>query len=108
MIPDVLVGTQLGGYRIDALIGAGGMGRVYRAEHLTLRRRVAMKVLAPELSSDSTYRDRFLHESRLAASIEHTNILPIYDAGESGGYLYLAMRLVEERTCVRSSRGRAR
>lgn len=92
---DVLLGTRLGSYRIDALIGTGGMSRVYRAEHLTLQRSVALKVLAPALTGDANYRDRFLHESRLAASIEHPNILPIYDAGESEGYLFIAMRLVD-------------
>ena len=91
---DPLIGTQLGGYRIEVLIGSGGMSRVYRAEQLTLGRPVAVKVLAPGLTNDANYRERFLRESRLAASIEHPNILPIYDAGESAGYLYIAMRLV--------------
>lgn len=94
-LSDALIGTQLGGYRIDALIGAGGMSRVYRGFQLSLQRAVAIKVLAPGLASDTSYRQRFLHESHLAASIEHPNILPIYDAGDSAGYLYLAMRLVD-------------
>lgn len=94
-VPDLLLGQQLGGYRVDSLIGAGGMSRVYRGYQMSLQRPVAIKVLAPGLAADTSYRDRFLHESRLAASIEHPNILPIYDAGESGGYLYLAMRLVD-------------
>ncbi len=71
------------------------MSRVYRAEQTALQRRVALKVLSAHLAEDADYRDRFLRESRLAAAIEHPNILPIYDAGEANGYLYIAMRLVD-------------
>lgn len=91
---DVVAGTQIGGYRIEELIGRGGMSRVYRAEQIALGRRVALKILTPGLSEQTDYRERFLRESRLAASIDHPNILPIYDAGEASGYLYIAMRLV--------------
>jgi serine/threonine-protein kinase len=89
------IGTQLAGYRIESLLGRGGMGVVYLAEHLQLRRKVALKVLAPELGQDPRFRERFLREWELAASLEHPNIVPIYDAGEAGGVLYLAMRLVD-------------
>ena len=92
---DARVGTELAGYRIEALIGRGGMGVVYRAEDLRLQRKVALKLLPPELSGDESFRERFIRESRLAASLDHQNIIPIYDAGEAEGVLYIAMRYVE-------------
>jgi YVTN family beta-propeller protein len=93
--PDIRAGSELAGYRVESLIGRGGMGVVYLAEHLRLKRKVALKVLAPELASDERFRERFLVEAELAASLEHPNIVPIHDAGEADGVLYLAMRLVE-------------
>src|SRR3954452_1077311 len=93
--PFRLDGTELAGYRIEALIGRGGMAYVYRAVDQRLGRTVALKVLAPELSSDEEVRGRFLRESRVAASIDHPNVIPIYDAGETDGVLYIAMRFVE-------------
>jgi YVTN family beta-propeller protein len=92
---DLRVGTTLAGYRLGSVLGRGGMGVVYRAEHLTLRRSVALKLVAPELATDARFRERFLAESRLAASLEHPNVIPIYDAGEADDQLYLAMRAVE-------------
>ena len=89
------IGTQLGSYRIEALLGRGGMGVVYRAEDLRLGRSVALKLLAPHLTEDARFRSRFLAESRLAASIDHAGIVPIYEAGESDGQLYIAMRYVD-------------
>src|SRR5204862_6119103 len=83
------------GYRIESLLGRGGMGVVYRAHDLALDRKVALKLLAPELAADVRFRERFLRESRLAASLDHQAIIPIYDAGEVAGQLYIAMRLVE-------------
>ena len=71
------------------------MGVVYRAHDLALDRKVALKLLAPELAEDVRFRERFLRESRLAASLDHPAIIPIYDAGEVGGQLYIAMRLVD-------------
>ena len=73
------------------------MGIVYRARNLALDRIRALKVLAPELSADARFRERFRRESRLAASIEHPNVIPVHDAGEEEGRLYIAMRLVEGR-----------
>jgi serine/threonine protein kinase len=93
--PDPRVGTDLGPYRIEALIGRGGMGVVYRAMDTRLDRRVALKVLTPELAEDETFRARFLRESRLAASIDDPNIIPVYEAGEVGGTYFLAMRFVD-------------
>ena len=87
-------GTELLHYRIEILLGRGGMGEVYRAEDLRLKRRVALKLLPPGLAEDDRFRARFLRESELAASIEHPGIVPIYEAGEVDGQLYLAMRYV--------------
>jgi YVTN family beta-propeller protein len=92
---DPRIGSELLGYRIEALIGRGGMSTVYRAEDLRLKRNVALKLLASELAVDSRFRERFLRESQLAASIDHPHIVPIYEAGEVDGQLYIAMRYVE-------------
>jgi DNA-binding beta-propeller fold protein YncE len=92
---DLPIGTELAGYRVEADVGRGGMGVVYRALDLALDRPVALKILAPELAADVQFRERFLRESRLAASIDHPNVVPVYDAGEVGGELYIAMRFVE-------------
>jgi YVTN family beta-propeller protein len=89
------IGAELGDYRLEALIGRGGMSAVYRAEDLRLGRRVALKVLAAELAQDERFRARFLAESRLAASIDHAGIVPIFEAGAVEGLLYIAMRYVE-------------
>jgi serine/threonine protein kinase len=86
--------VEIAGYRIDAVIGHGGMATVYRAEQLRLGRDVALKVLAPELAADHGFRARFLAESRTTAQLEHPHIVPVFDAGESDGILYIAMRLV--------------
>jgi serine/threonine protein kinase len=90
------IGTDFVGYRIEQLIGRGGMGVVYRAYDLRLKRVVALKLLAPELALDERFRARFTRESELAMSLEHPNVVPIYDAGDVDGRLYLAMRYVEE------------
>jgi serine/threonine protein kinase len=95
MAEDTRVGTELAGYQIEGVIGRGGMSVVYLAEHVRLGRKVALKVLAPELAGSERFHDRFLRESKLAASIDHPNIVPIYDADETGGVLYIAMRYVE-------------
>jgi serine/threonine-protein kinase len=83
------------GYRPEELIGQGGMGVVYRARDLRLKRIVALKVMAPELAADERFRERFAREAELAMSLEHPNVVPIHDAGELDGRLYLVMRLVE-------------
>src|SRR3990170_2697528 len=88
-------GTAVAGYRIERLIGRGGMGAVYRAEEEGLGRKVALKVIAPELAQDERFRERFLRESRIAASLDHPHVIPIYQAGEEEGLLFLAMRYVE-------------
>jgi hypothetical protein len=88
-------GIRVTGYRIEARIGRGGMGEVYRAEQLNLGRKVALKVLRPDLAADHGFRRRFLRESMIAAGIDHPNVIPIYDAGEVDALLYIAMRYVE-------------
>jgi serine/threonine protein kinase len=92
--PDPRVGSDLGPYRIEALIGRGGMGVVYLATHAGLDRKVALKLLAPDYADDDAFRARFLRESRMAAAIDHPNIIPIYEAGEVEGTYFLAMRYV--------------
>ncbi|MGI5132729.1 protein kinase domain-containing protein [Pseudonocardia sp. CA-107938] len=90
-----LVGHVVAGHRIDAVLGEGGMGVVYRATHLRLHRPVALKVLPPPLAADQDYRRRFEREAAIAASLEHPNVIPIYDAGHANGLLYLSMRFVD-------------
>jgi len=92
---DPRIGSELAGYRIERLLGRGGMSVVYLAEDLRLKRKVALKLLAPELAADERFRERFLRESELAASLDHPNVIPIYEAGEAEGVLYIAMRFVE-------------
>ena len=94
---DLRVGTELAGYRIESLLGLGGMSVVYVAEDFRLKRKVALKLLASSLAEDESFRDRFLRESELAASIDHPNIVPIYEAGTTDGLLFIAMRYVEGR-----------
>ena len=90
-----LDGLRAAGYELQSLVGRGGMAYVYKAQDTRLGRIVAVKVLAPELAQNEEFRLRFLRESRLAASLDHPNIIPIYEAGEADGHLYLAMRFVE-------------
>jgi streptogramin lyase/predicted Ser/Thr protein kinase len=92
---DPLIGTELAGYRIQSVVGKGGMSVVYLAEHERLHRKAALKVLAPELAENESFRDRFLRESEIAAQLDHENVIPIFDAGEADGVLYIAMRYVE-------------
>jgi predicted Ser/Thr protein kinase len=89
------VGETFGVYRIDSFLGRGGMGSVYLATHERLERRVALKLIAPALALDEEFRARFLRESQLAASLDHPNVIPIYDADEVDGVLYIAMRYVD-------------
>src|SRR5213080_5396778 len=91
---DQRIGTELGGYRILEQLGRGGTSVVYRAEHVRLGRPAALKLLSPGLG-EADFSDRFLRESRLAASLDHPSIVPVYDAGEEDGLLYIAMACVE-------------
>jgi serine/threonine protein kinase len=92
---DLRVGSVLAGYRLEELLGRGGMGVVYRAEQLALGRTVALKLIAAGLSDSDRVRERFVREARTAAAIEHPNVVAVYDAGEADGLLYIAMRYVE-------------
>ena len=92
---DLFVGSEFLGYRIEKVLGRGGMGVVYLAEDLRLHRLVALKLLAPRLAADSRFRERLIVESELAASIDHPNIVPIYEAGESRDRMFISMRYVD-------------
>ena len=88
-------GQILAGYRIEGPVGRGGMGVVYRATQLALERPVALKLIAPDLAEDPSFRDRFKRESLTAAQIEHPHVIPVHEAGEADGQLFIAMRLIE-------------
>ncbi|HEY2966207.1 MAG TPA: serine/threonine-protein kinase, partial [Actinomycetota bacterium] len=92
---DPRIGTVFAGHRIEEVIGRGGASVVYLAEHLRLGRRVALKVLAPHLAEDEMFRERFIRESRIAAGLDHPNVVTVYDAGEVEDGLYISMRYVE-------------
>ncbi len=96
-------GARLGGYQLADQIGHGGMATVYRARDLRLARWVAVKVLARELAADEGFRQRFIRESRSAAAVDHPHIIPIFEAGEADGVLFIAMRYIAGRTCAGSS-----
>ncbi len=103
---DLTVGATFAGCRLEAVAGRGGMGIVYRATQLALDRRVALKAMTPDLAQDAEYRERFQRESHIAASIDHPNVIPVYEAGELEGTLYLLMRWVDGtdlRTLLRNS-----
>ena len=88
------IGSQIAGYRLEEQIGRGGMAVVYRAHEARLDRNVALKILAPGLAADDAFRKRFIRESRIAAAVDHPNIIPVFDAGEADGVLFIAMRFV--------------
>ncbi|MEU1462997.1 serine/threonine-protein kinase [Streptomyces sp. NPDC005727] len=92
--PPELTGHRVADYLLESVIGRGGMAVVYRARDLRLDRTVALKLLAPELARNDTFRKRFTHESRVAAAIDHPHIVPVFEAGETDGVLYIAMRYV--------------
>ena len=94
-VTDLPPGSIFAGYRIEAVAGHGGMGVVYRATDLSLDRPVALKFIAVEFGHDQQFRRRFAEESRTAASLDHPNVIPIYQAGEQDGALFLAMRYVQ-------------
>jgi serine/threonine-protein kinase len=97
-------GSRLAGYRLEERIGAGGMAVVFRARDMRLDRTVALKVLIPALAMDGDFRERFLRESRAAAAVDDPHIIPVYEAGEADGVLFIAMRFVaggDLRTVIR-------
>ena len=87
-------GSLLAGYRLEAQVGAGGMAVVFRARDERLGRVVALKILAPALASDGAFRRRFIAESRAAAAVDDPHIIPVHEAGEADGVLFIAMRFV--------------
>jgi serine/threonine-protein kinase len=94
-VSDDLTGKRLGHYRIDAVLGRGGMSVMYRATDMRLGRKVALKVISEHLTEDPEFRERFVDEARNTAAIDHSNVVPLYDFGELDGLLYIAMRLVD-------------
>ena len=107
---DPRLGTVIAGYRIEERIGRGGMGVVYRAQHLNLQRRAAIKIIAPDLAESEGFRERFTREARIAAALQHPNIVTVYDAGEVDGMLYLAMQYIqgEDLAAILRAAGRLR
>ena len=95
------LGAEFAGYRIERLIGRSAMSAVYLAADERLGRKVALKLLTPELAADAQFRERFLRESRIAASLAHAHVVPVYEAGEADGQLYIAMRYVEGPTLTK-------
>jgi serine/threonine protein kinase len=87
-------GRQIAGYQIEKELGRGGMAIVYRARDINLGRIVALKILAPQLASDDSFRQRFIQESRAAAAVDHPHIIPVFEAGKADGELFIAMRYV--------------
>ena len=88
-------GTTIAGYRVLSAVGEGAMGAVLLAEHEVSGGRVALKLLDPELAQDDRFRARFLRESKIAAGLDHPNIIQVFESGEADGFLYLAMAYVE-------------
>lgn len=93
--PTFAPGSEFAGYRIESIAGRGGMGIVYRATQLALGRPVALKLLTAQLAADDAFRERFRREWETAAAIDHPNVIPLYEAGEHEGTLFIAMRFVE-------------
>lgn len=89
------VGSLLGGYRLEEQVGAGGMAVVFRARDERLNRLVALKIMTPAMGSDDMFRQRFIRESRAAAAVDDPHIIPVYEAGEAGQVLFIAMRFVQ-------------
>src|SRR5262245_58959169 len=102
----VLAGKQIGAYKLTALLGAGGMGEVYRAEDTRLGRTVAVKVLPGELSQDKERLHRFVREARTASALSHANVAHIYEIGQSDGVHFIAMEYVEGQSLAQKISGR--
>ena len=87
-------GSRIAGYRLEERIGTGGMAVVFRARDERLDRPVALKILSPALAADEAFRHRFIRESRAAAAVDDPHIIPVFEAGEADGVLFIAMRYV--------------
>jgi hypothetical protein len=90
-----LTGRRLGNYRIDGVLGKGGMSVTYKATDVRLGRKVALKIISDHLGADAEFRERFVDEARNTSAIDHANVVPLYDFGELEGMLYIAMRMVD-------------
>ncbi len=95
LVAEDLTGRRLGHYRIDGVLGKGGMSVMYKATDIRLGRKVALKVIAEHLTEDPEFRERFVDEARNTSAIDHANVVPLYDFGEVDGLLFIAMRLVD-------------
>src|SRR6478609_7732506 len=89
------IGETFAGYRILRLLGSGGMGEVYLVQHPRLPRHDALKVLRPDVSSDTSFRERFIREADLAAGLRHPHIVGVHDRGEHDGQLWIAMDYID-------------
>src|ERR1022692_134073 len=96
-IGDFPAGSRIASYQIQELVGRGGMAVVYRAVDVRLDRSVALKILTPELARDDAFRQRFIRESRAGAAVDYPNVIPVFEAGEADGVLFIAMRYVTGR-----------
>ena len=88
------IGARIAGYRLEEQIGQGGMAVVFRAQDERLQRQVALKILSPALATDEAFRHRFIRESRSAAAVDDPHIIPVFEAGDADGVLFIAMRYV--------------
>ncbi len=101
-----LSGTTIGQYELRSILGKGGMATIYRAYQPSMEREVAIKLLSPDLSDETEFIARFEREARIIAGLQHPNILPVFDFGREGRYVYLVMRLVEGGTLGDELRGK--
>jgi predicted ATPase/predicted Ser/Thr protein kinase len=105
--PDIrLVGRKLSHYQVLSLLGAGGMGEVYLAQDPRLDRKVALKILPPDMASDADRMQRFMREARAASALNHANVATVYDVGEDDGVCFIAMEYVEGQTLAEKIGGR--
>ena len=107
-MPELAVGAAFADHIIRGVAGRGGMGVVYRAVHLALKREVALKVIGADFSASEEFRVRFQRECETAASIQHPRVVPIYHAGEEDGLLYVTMRYVDGTDLARALMARGR
>ena len=108
-------GSIIAGYEVESVVGVGGIGILYRARQVRLDRPVALKLVAPEVASDPVIRERLRREARTMAALDHPNVVPLYEAGEEDGTVFIVTRwvdgtelgtLIQTRGCRSSRRGR--